>query len=291
MADGSDDQPEDVLEIVQRAIEQLGRHPDPEVRADAEALLAGIDAVHRTALAKLVATLQSMGGDALMTRLVADPAIRLLLMSYDLIAVDRRLMAEEALDIVRGHLHAHGVNVELIDVLGGVVSVQFHGLDTAGVSEALARRDVERALREGLIGFQQLEVGARRPTPTGGTVFVPLEGLRKLNRPVMQTAARMSDIQPGTLNGLIVAEHPVLLAEVNGEFVAVSNRCGDSPLPLQFSRVRDHVLTCSWHGCQYDIRTGHRLDRPGPGLTVYPVHIAGDEIQIAIAVAPVGKPS
>lgn len=291
MADAPDDQSEDLLEIVQRAIERLGRHPDPEVRADAEALLAGIDAVHRTALAKLVSTLQSMGGDALMTRLVADPAIRLLLMSYDLIAVDRRLMAEEALDIVRGHLHAHGVDVELIDVLGGVVYVQFHGLDTSGVSEALARRDVERALREGLLGFQQLEVGARRPTPTGGTVFVPLEGLRTLNRPVMQTAARVPDIQPGTLHGLIVGEHPVLLAEVDGEFVAVSNRCGDSPLPLQFSSVRDHVLTCSWHGCQYDLRTGHRLDRPGPGLTVYPVHIAGDEIQIAIAVAPVGKSS
>jgi Fe-S cluster biogenesis protein NfuA len=106
----------------------------------------------------MVALLQSMGGDALMTRLVADPAIRLLLMSYDLISVDRRLMAEEALDTVRGHLHAHGLDVELIDVLGGVVYVQFHGVETSGVPEALARQDVERALREGLLGFQQLEV-------------------------------------------------------------------------------------------------------------------------------------
>ena len=89
-------------------------------------MLTGIDAVHRTALSKLVALLQSMGGDALMTRLVAEPAIRLLFMSYDVIAVDRRLMAEEALDDVRGHLHANGVDVELIDVAGGVVYVQFH---------------------------------------------------------------------------------------------------------------------------------------------------------------------
>ena len=123
-----DDQaePDDLLEVVQRAVSRLGQHADPAVRDETETLLTGIDAVHRTALSKLVALLQSMGGDALMTRLVAEPAIRLLFMSYDVIAVDRRLMAEEALDDVRGHLHANGVDVELIDVAGGVVYLQFH---------------------------------------------------------------------------------------------------------------------------------------------------------------------
>lgn len=289
MAD-ADDRPDDVLDVVQRAIERLGRHPDPEVRADAESLLAGIDAVHRTALAKLVAALQAMGGDALMTRLVADPAIRLLLMSYDLITVDRRLMAEEALDGVRGHLHSHGVDVELVDVLGGVVYVQFHGLENAGVAESLVRQDVERALREGLRGFQQLEVGTRRPTPSGGAVFVPLEGLRRLNRPVRQTAARVEEVAPGQLHGVVVDNHPVLLANVDGEWHAVADRCGDSPLPLRFSTIEGHVITCSWHGCRYDVRTGHRLDRPGASLAVYPVSVSGNEVQVAIAVAPVGEP-
>lgn len=106
--------------------DQLEAVCEAAVRYETETLLTGIDAVHRTALSKLVALLQSMGGDALMTRLVAEPAIRLLFMSYDVIAVDRRLMAEEALDDVRGHLHANGVDVELIDVAGGVVYVQFH---------------------------------------------------------------------------------------------------------------------------------------------------------------------
>ena len=41
-----------------------------------------------------------MAGDAFLNRLAADPAIRLLLMSYELLAVDRRLLAEEALDAV-----------------------------------------------------------------------------------------------------------------------------------------------------------------------------------------------
>ena len=66
--------------------------------------------------------IQSMAGDAFVNRLTGDPAIRLLLMSYDLLAVDRRTLAEEALDAVRGHLHAHGVDVELVEVLKELIN-------------------------------------------------------------------------------------------------------------------------------------------------------------------------
>lgn len=285
-----DAEPDDLLEVVQRAIDRLGRHPDPAVRAEVAALLAGIDAVHRTALSKLVDLLQSMGGDALMTRLVAEPAIRLLLMSYDVVAVDRRLMAEEALDDVRGHLHGHGIDVELIDVAGGVVYVQFHGTDRAPIPDHLVRQDVERALREGLRGFQQLEIGARQPTPTGGTVFVPLADLRRLNRPVLQTVARTEEVGPGQMRGVSADGHLILLANLDGQFVAVQDRCGESPLPLRFSALAGHVLTCSWHGCRYDLRTGQRLDRAGPSLMVYPVSVADGEVRAAVAVTPVGEP-
>ena len=283
-------EPDDLLEVVQQAIGRLGQHPDPAVRAETEALLAGIDAVHRTALSKLVGLLQSMGGDALMTRLVAEPAIRLLFMSYDVIAVDRRLMAEEALDDVRGHLHARGIDVELIDVAGGVVYVQFHGAAVAEAPEHLLRRDVERALRQGLRGFQQLEVGARQPTPSGGTVFVPLAGLRRLNRPVLQMVAPTSAIPPGLMHGEMAGGHAILVVNVEGQFFAVQDHCGDSPLPLRFSALAGHVLTCSWHGCRYDVRTGHRLDRPGAGLAVFPVSIADGNVHVAVAVTPVGEP-
>ena len=79
-------------------------------------------------LSHLMDVIRGMGGDAFVNRLIGDPAIRMLLMSYDLVPVDRRLMAEEALDMVRGHLHSHGVDVEILEVVGGVVYVRIHGL-------------------------------------------------------------------------------------------------------------------------------------------------------------------
>jgi len=276
-------EPGDLLDVVQAAVDSLAGHPDASVREASRRLLEGIDAIHRTALRRLVGTLEAMGGDALMTRLVADPAIRLLLMSYDLVAVDRRLMAEEALDAVRGHLHAHGVDVELIDVLGGVVSVQVHGLHDRGVDEGLVRHDIERALREGLRGFQQLEIGRRQPTTSGGTVFVPLSTLRRLRAPVRHTVARLADLPADGLLAVEVEGYPILLARVDDEVVAVRNRCGDSPLPLQYGTLHEGILRCSWHGCQYEMRTGRRVDGPGPALPVVPVTVEDDDVRVTVA--------
>ena len=115
-----------------------------------------------------------MGGDAFVNRLMADPAIRILLMSYDLVAVDRRLAAEEALDAVRGHLHAHGIDVEILEVVGGVVYVRLHVMHGATMREDAVLRDIEEALHAGFIGFQELvarerePLGARSPSPRCG---------------------------------------------------------------------------------------------------------------------------
>src|SRR5262252_1014000 len=140
---------------------ELEAHPDPAVRAAVTSLLQGIDAVHRTALTHLVGAIQGMAGEAFMNRLTADPAIRLLLMSYDLIAVDRRLHAEEALDAARGHLHDHGIDVELTEVVGGAVYVRLHGVERSDIVAEAVRHDLEAALRAGLLGFQELVIGER----------------------------------------------------------------------------------------------------------------------------------
>ena len=85
----------DVVEEVDRLITSLQQHPDPAVREQVRALLEGIDAVHRTGLTRMLTAIQGMAGEAFINRLVGDPAIRFLLMSYELLAVDRRIMAEE----------------------------------------------------------------------------------------------------------------------------------------------------------------------------------------------------
>lgn len=275
----------DVLAEVDRAMSELQSHPDADVRAAVATMLEGIDAVHRTGLTHLVQALHGLSGDTLINKLIADPAIRMLLMSYDLIAVDRRLQAEEALDTVRGHLHEHGVDVEIQEVVGGVVYVRLHVARTEG-RDALPidriRADLEAALHEFLIGFQELEFRDRDPHALPSAV-VPLAALRRANRPVYHDALDADEVPEGTLRAALINDVSVLFARVGGEVYAIRNQCGDSPLPLDLGTLEGAEVRCSWHGCRYDIRSGRRLDDDGR-VQVLPVTTEGGRIRVAIDV-------
>jgi nitrite reductase/ring-hydroxylating ferredoxin subunit len=275
-------QERDLLDEVGRIIADLESHSDPAVSARVTALLQGIDAIHRAALTRLVAAIQGMAGEAFINRLTSDPAIRLLLMSYDLLAVDRRLVAEEALDAVRGHLHDHGIDVELIDVVGGAVYVRLHGVERNAIALEGVRHDLEEALQRGLVGFQELVLGER--SPAGSPSLLQVQGLRSAQRPVYRRACATSDIGHGAMKAVDVDGQGVLVANVEGQFYAVANRCGESPLPLQFGILEGAELRCSWHGCRYDVRTGHRLDGGAEQLSVVPVAVDGDEVRVAVGV-------
>lgn len=281
----------DVLQAVDAAIATLQAHPDGAVRDAAQALLEGIDAVHRFGLTHLISAIHGMAGEAFLNRLTADPAIRLLLMSYNLIAVDRRLQAEEVLDTVRGHLHDHGIDVEILEVVGGVVTIRLHGTGgMAGPSEVLVgdvHRDLEATLLEHFIGFQELVVRGR-DEPSRAVHLVTLAALRGANQPVYHDALSVQDLPEGALVAVEAHGIPVLLARFAGDVYAVRNSCGDSPLPLEFGTLTGSELRCSWHGCRYDVRSGRRVDGEVGSIQVFPVSIAQDRIRIAFDVTAGG---
>lgn len=282
---------DDVLDEVSSLIASLSAHPDPAVRDQLDALLAGIDVVHRTALSHLFSAIQSMGGETFVNRLTADPAIRLLLMSYDLLAVDRRLNAEEALDAVRGHLHSHGVDVELLDVSGNEVFVRLHGMERTSMPAGAVRRDIETALSEGLIGFQVLTIGDRAP-PLKASELVQLGGLKSLNRPVYHVAFPADVLGPGELRAVAAGDEAVLIANVEGEYYGVADRCGESPLPLSFGALDGATIVCSWHGCRYDVRSGTRSDAAGGDrIRVYPVKVESGMVEVAVGVEQIARVS
>ncbi len=278
----------DVLEDVERAIGVLQSHPDAAVREAARTLLEGIDGVHRAGLTHLVQGIHAMAGDSFLNRLTGDPAIRLLLMSYNLIAVDRRLQAEEALDAARGHLHDHGIDVEILDVVGGVVYVRLHarpGVPPADLPLDEIRRDLESTLLSGFVGFQEL-VFRDRDEPHGATQIVPLAALRRTNRPVYDEALALDELPAGAMRSVDVNGVPVLLANVGGDVYAIRNRCGDSPLPLEFGTLTGAEIQCPWHGCRYDIRSGRRLDAEPGRVQVFPVALEEGRVRIALDVEP-----
>lgn len=273
----------DLLVDVERLIAELQGEHGPVVRARVEQLLQNVDAVHRAGLTHLMDAIRGMGGDAFVNRLIADPAIRMLLMSYDLVPIDRRLMAEESIDAVRGHLHARGIDIEITEVVGGVVYVRLHGVQAGGDAEKAVVHDLEEALRASFIGFQELVTRGRTPAVT----TIPVAGLRR-NKPVYAEAAQLDALPDTSLTAVEAGGHAMVLVRSGHDVFALDNRCGSSPLPLQFSALEGTTLVCSWHGCRYDARTG-KPEGHGEPVRVFPVRIEEGRVLVAVDVEPASK--
>lgn len=53
---------------------------------------------------------------------------------------------------------------------------------------------------------------------------------------------------------------PILVTPVEGKFCATQSQCAHLPLPLAGGKLDGTMLTCPFHGSQYDVCTGENLD-------------------------------
>ena len=163
----------EVLDRLDELLAEVDRL-DEAVREPVLELLDGIEALHRMALERLPAVL----GDEEVERLrAADPALGWLLETYGL-AADQRAAADRALDWVRPYIHSHGGEVELLDASAGVVRVRLVGACSGCAASVITLREgVEAALRDGVPGFQRLEVAPDQgsPHPAPGPTLLQIE--------------------------------------------------------------------------------------------------------------------
>ena len=76
-------------------------------------------------------------------------------------------------------------------------------------------------------------------------------------------AVTSGDLAEGELLGASVDGRPMLLAKVQGEIFALSNKCPHRGFPLHHNgRLDGHTITCAYHGGQFDIRTGGCVKHP-----------------------------
>ena len=91
-------------------------------------------------------------------------------------------------------------------------------------------------------------------------------------------AAKTSDIAPGTIHEAQVAGMLVAVARVGDKFHAISNICLHRGGPLGQGVMDGAVVTCPWHGWQFDVTTGKVRQNQTVGVACYPVEIRGDEV-------------
>jgi nitrite reductase/ring-hydroxylating ferredoxin subunit len=94
--------------------------------------------------------------------------------------------------------------------------------------------------------------------------------------------ARAEDVPPGTLRAATLANEEIALAHCDGGFYAVQGHCLHLQGPLAEGRLEGCVLTCPWHGWQYDVRTGENEFDLAIQLRTYDVQVENGEVRVRV---------
>ncbi|HYL11045.1 MAG TPA: Rieske (2Fe-2S) protein [Candidatus Acidoferrales bacterium] len=91
-------------------------------------------------------------------------------------------------------------------------------------------------------------------------------------------AAKKDEILPGTIREFQIDGKTIALANVGGKFYAINNVCLHRGGPLGQGVLEGKVVTCPWHGWEYDVATGKIAQNPAVGVDCYAVEVRGEDI-------------
>jgi len=95
-----------------------------------------------------------------------------------------------------------------------------------------------------------------------------------------ERAAKSSDVPAGSIRQVQVAGKSIALANVQGKFFAINDVCIHRGGPLGQGELTGNVVTCPWHGWQYDVTTGKVVQNPSAGVACYATEVRGDDVYV-----------
>lgn len=90
----------------------------------------------------------------------------------------------------------------------------------------------------------------------------------------------VSECPPGTVIEAVVESTVVAIANVEGRVYAVDGVCPHQGGPLGKGHLAGCVLTCPWHGWQFDVRDGRYQLSSHLMLRCFPARIEENRIQL-----------
>jgi|SRR4051812_32227353 nitrite reductase (NADH) small subunit len=89
-----------------------------------------------------------------------------------------------------------------------------------------------------------------------------------------------TDVQVG--HGIVAEVNGRTLAifNVDGIFHAIDNTCIHRGGPLGEGDVQGSIVTCPWHGWEYDVATGGCVNNPAAHVERYQVKVEGTDVKV-----------
>ena len=93
-------------------------------------------------------------------------------------------------------------------------------------------------------------------------------------------AVAAADIPVGSIREVDVNGKALAVANVGGTFHAIDNTCLHRGGPLGDGPLEGKIVTCPWHGWQYDVTTGKVAQNPSVGVACYAVEVRAGEVYV-----------
>jgi nitrite reductase (NADH) small subunit len=80
----------------------------------------------------------------------------------------------------------------------------------------------------------------------------------------------------------VAADRIVALFHADGEFYAMDGVCPHQGGPLGKGVLQGCVVTCPWHGWQFDVRTGQHVTNRAVRHFTFPVKVEGNDVYVDV---------
>ena len=74
--------------------------------------------------------------------------------------------------------------------------------------------------------------------------------------------ASTNDAKPNSMMGVTINDQKILLANVNGNYYAIGDKCMHRGCQLSKGKLQGETVVCPCHGSTYDLKTGNFVKGP-----------------------------
>ena len=90
------------------------------------------------------------------------------------------------------------------------------------------------------------------------------------------------DLAPGQGKTVDATGTEIALFNAGGKFLAVANTCPHRGGPLGGGELEGTVLTCPWHGWQFEMTTGATVQDPQESVPTYRTEVRNGEVFVEL---------
>ena len=120
------------------------------------------------------------------------------------------------------------------------------------------------------------------PAPRTMLESIPPPHVANLPMPIRTRIAAPADIPLGEGREFVVGTRIVAVFRTSDGWSAIDGICSHAGGPLAQGKLSGNVVTCPWHGWQYDLSTGHHCLNSRIQQSCFVVEEQGDDLFVTV---------